>query len=215
MICPQLLTLVAVLEAMVIGTAGREPTVCDSWSEYFVSTNAADDASASRAIDSGNAVMLIPNLATAHECKALVVAAHQAALPFEPAPRVRLQIEDCLDAEHQSRAHALIARALDCVEGALPELAASLFGEKTGLRHMDLSYAKAEPAINIYQVGGHFLPHRDKHSLSVLVTLSPPDSFSGGGARAPRCPTSACAGATPTARCSPRVRVLRHRLLVG
>jgi len=45
----------------------------------------------------------------------------------------------------------------------------------------ELEYAPREPAVNIYAPGGTFAPHKDYQALTVLVTLSSPDCFRGGG----------------------------------
>jgi len=44
-----------------------------------------------------------------------------------------------------------------------------------------LVYSSREPAINVYTTGGKFLAHEDGQELTILIPLSSPDEFSGGG----------------------------------
>jgi len=44
-----------------------------------------------------------------------------------------------------------------------------------------LKWASREPGVNVYTAGGEFLAHTDGHALTVLVPLSHPARFSGGG----------------------------------
>ena len=45
----------------------------------------------------------------------------------------------------------------------------------------ELSFSSREPAVNIYTQGGEFRPHSDGHKLTILIPLSSPDDFTGGG----------------------------------
>lgn len=110
-------------------------------------------------------------------------------------PTTRLGIHDTamgFTPEEQRCVRSILDRALGLIEATLPELAEKLFGQTTSLHTMDLLYAVNEPAINIYDVGGEFRPHRDKHHLSILVPLTSPDEFGGGGTAF--WPEAACAG---------------------
>ena len=44
-----------------------------------------------------------------------------------------------------------------------------------------LTYSTREPAINVYRSKGEFLAHTDRQTLTVLIPLSSPESYEGGG----------------------------------
>jgi len=83
----------------------------------------------------------------------------------------------------------IFRRVLCFVDEQFPSVARDVFGAGKGaaanLVQMydedDLEYASYEPAVNVYGAGGEFEPHKDYHGLTMLVTLSTLDSFSGGG----------------------------------
>lgn len=166
-------TIILLSTAMAVSSA--------TWSEYRLCHGAEMESSPSMSMARGHSVIVVPELITPSECSTLVAAAKGAARQEEPAPRLRLPIDEKLHPDEQQRAHEVLNRALRLVEAELPELATLLFGQSIDLCGMEKMYATYEPALNIYEVGGDFEPHRDKHSLSVLIPLTPPDSFSGGG----------------------------------
>ena len=45
----------------------------------------------------------------------------------------------------------------------------------------ELEWSEGEPAINVYTAGGRFGAHKDHLALTVLVPLTAPDEFAGGG----------------------------------
>ena len=45
----------------------------------------------------------------------------------------------------------------------------------------ELEWSEGEPAINVYAAGGQFGTHKDHLALTVLIPLSAPDDFAGGG----------------------------------
>ena len=45
----------------------------------------------------------------------------------------------------------------------------------------ELEWSEGEPAINVYTASGQFGPHADHLALTVLIPLSCPSSFAGGG----------------------------------
>ena len=53
--------------------------------------------------------------------------------------------------------------------------------ETTCLHNEQLGFSLGEPAVNVYRTGGEFKPHQDRQSLTVLIPLSGPDAFGGGG----------------------------------
>ena len=54
-----------------------------------------------------------------------------------------------------------------------------------GLRDLyiqsELEWSEGEPAINVYESGGQFGPHKDHLALTVLIPLTGPPTFDGGG----------------------------------
>lgn len=161
----------------------RKPESCSCWSEYHLSAKAGEAPDPSSSIAHGFSVMLIPELVSKEECASLLAAglvAAEAEAVNNSDARLRLALVS-FQPEVQQAAQVIIQRALRLIEDRLPDLASSLFGQTTELASMELLFADREPAINIYSVGGEFLPHRDKHSISVLVPLSQPEVFTGGG----------------------------------
>ena len=153
-----------------------------NWSEYHLTAKAGEAPDPSASIACGLSIMLIPELVSKKEC-ALLLAAGLMAAKKEAVkntdPRLRLALVG-FQPEVQRCAQVIIQRALGLIEDRLPELASALFGQTTELANMELLFADREPAINVYSPGGEFLPHRDKHSISVLVPLSQPEVFTGG-----------------------------------
>ena len=104
-----------------------------------------------------------------------------------------LDLEDGPPAELLAGAPAeLIDAVLLCVlariDAELPQLAPRLFAGTPSARKMremhergGLEFSPREPAINVYGRGGEFAPHQDHQALTVLVPLSPPSAFEGGG----------------------------------
>lgn len=78
------------------------------------------------------------------------------------------------------------------IDAELPQLAPRLFAGTPSVREIGaemremherggLEFSPREPAINFYGRGGEFAPHQDHQALTVLVSLSPPSTFEGGG----------------------------------
>ena len=126
-------------------------------------------------------VLTVASFASIEECESLITSASRLLASYRRAspltrqpPRSRLTI--CCPITS-----VLLHRVFALVETRLPDLAESLFGQRTGLAEMSLAYSPSEPAVNVYTNGGHFAPHTDKQHLSVLVPLSPEGAFEGGG----------------------------------
>ena len=100
------------------------------------------------------------------------------------ASRHRMQIEHSLTAPGQALCDALLLRALSLLEA---QLVHDLFGDcttdsDTCVHNPQLAFSTNEPAINVYNSGGHFKPHEDNHALTILVPLSAASAdFEGGG----------------------------------
>jgi len=119
----------------------------------------------------------IPSVAAAESC-ARAGAACVAPLPIEA---------DCM-------ADSILNRVLKLIDQEMPTLVTTLFGPAAEslvcLREMGaLVFHAREPAFNVYDAGGEFLPHMDHEALTVLIPLNSPDepldvaggSFTGGG----------------------------------
>ena len=114
-----------------------------------------------------------------------------AAGPAAAAGVPELDIEEGTQAEPLAGApaeliDAVLLRVLARIDSDLPQLAPALFaGVPSKMRAMHecggLEFSPREPAINVYGRGGEFAPHQDHQALTVLVPLSPPSAFEGGG----------------------------------
>ena len=188
-----------------------------TWSEHVVDSLAPSVAE--RLADSCS-VLAVPAFASAAECEALLSDAtavaeqvrtgrvaseragtlsatlacrlEQPSMPSCVPGRVRLPVAHC-SAATQALCSRLLLRALDLVEGALPDATDELFGsgfvaalhtsaEPLGATCSRLNLTHNEPAINVYGVGGEFSPHKDLQSLTVLVPLvGAVEAYDGGG----------------------------------
>ena len=84
--------------------------------------------------------------------------------------------------EVQALCDELLQRTLTLVEAHFPAVAALLGHEPTKLQQQGrLVFSRGEPAINVYTCGGKFTPHEDCQTLTLLLPLSPPTDFCGGG----------------------------------
>jgi hypothetical protein len=135
----------------------------------------------------------VASFASDAECAALV-AATVGIGNLEPRARTlaRMPVADLAECAH-AICDLLLRRALRLVEAELPVLATSWFGQSSALAEMEFAFSMREPAVNEYCAGGEFEPHTDKQHLTVLVPLSDPASFSGGGTAFWAC-TDATAG---------------------
>lgn len=143
-----------------------------------------------------NSVLFVPDMMTPGECDALIwaVDSHLQAggrwIPQdtayagpESAERALKRVKTAAmggDAEHITTA-VIMDRVLPFFEQHLPDVAAELFGRRAGLAELDFTFSPGEPAVNRYTEGGEFRPHRDRYSITVYVTLSEEDAYTGGG----------------------------------
>ena len=111
-------------------------------------------------------------------------------LMLSNAARIRMPVDEMLGDAGRATCDAVLMRAMRALEAAQPALSHGLFPDsfsgtgrraRTCLGNKGLVFAAGEPAINVYTPGGCFVPHEDGQSLSVLVNLSHPDDFDGGG----------------------------------
>ena len=85
-----------------------------------------------------------------------------------------------LGSEVQELATILVHRAIALVQSRNAALADGLH-IRGCTPDSPLSYSAGEPAINVYYAGGDFRPHRDAQSFTLLVPLSSPSEYEGGG----------------------------------
>ena len=138
-------------------------------------------------------------LASAAECMAIKAQAAQVAADLSVGQKptstgddgyrrsscIRMPIREKWDAAGVQRCEALLVRALTLLH-ALPSggsLLTALFGGIPDgiVGNRNLALSEGEPAVNLYAEGGEFKAHEDKHSLTVLVTLTDSIDFVGGG----------------------------------
>ena len=86
--------------------------------------------------------------------------------------KVAALIETSFDFEEDSRPRRLLPAPPSTSE---PPSLAALY-ESGGLE-----FSAREPAINLYADGGDFNRHTDRQTLTVLLYLTPPEAFEGGG----------------------------------
>mmetsp|Transcript_1197 Transcript_1197/g.3361 ORF Transcript_1197/g.3361 Transcript_1197/m.3361 type:complete len:360 (+) Transcript_1197:38-1117(+) len=136
-----------------------------------------------------NSVILMPDLLTPAECGLLADACESQSLCADGScghapsgPFMRRYCVCELDFEVQELNASMIHdRLLPFFEQQIPEVAKELFGRSSGLSDMTLKYHSLEPCINRYTHGGDYHRHTDDFNVTLLVSLSEPDSFVGGG----------------------------------
>ena len=85
---------------------------------------------------------------------------------------------------NQELCDCLLVRAAARLSEVFPTLVLKLFGDALGTtvaRNPRLAFSPQEPAINVYEFGGRFRPHKDDEGLTVLLPLTGSDAFAGGG----------------------------------
>jgi hypothetical protein len=81
----------------------------------------------------------------------------------------------------------ILVRVAQIIDKSLPSIPSSLFGGGDATLLCDLllsdklTFSSREPGVNVYAAGGQFMPHKDHQALTVLIPLSDPGSFTGGG----------------------------------
>ena len=138
-----------------------------------------------------NSVLVAPAMLTPAECDELILAADRGLVEgeegecclrggdeHEPLRRVRVSRMD-------ARAHATVEymlkhRVFTLIERHLPATTRALFGD-AALCDTAMRFAAAEPVVSVYTAGGGLYPHKDLEALTVLIPLSPPDAYTGGG----------------------------------
>ncbi len=90
-----------------------------------------------------------------------------------------------IDPKSDSILKDVLQQTLQIIDEELPHLVSSIFGIKSisfqYQKENGLVYSSREPAINVYTKGGQFIAHEDGHQLTILIPLSSPHEFSGGG----------------------------------
>ncbi|CAE7358227.1 HGT1 [Symbiodinium sp. CCMP2592] len=148
---------------------------------------------APRSFFTRNSLVLIPNFLSQLDCQLLWAAVDQRVALQPAAAKLassesyascregldRLPLSD-LSSGAQGVSEQILVRLLGFFE-ALPSLAQQVFERTTGLAGLRFAFAAGEPAVNRYEVGGGFGPHKDEEMVTVNIVLSEPDAFSGGG----------------------------------
>ena len=144
---------------------------------------------------SGHSVYTLPSFASAAECDALIAESATLMETYQRSEADGAHSYQCSEAICRlplacGLESTLLHRLLAFIESQMPALALAAFGQASGLAEMDIAFARGEPAVNVYTAGGHFAPHTDSEGdafregeevLTMLVPLSPPGAFEGGG----------------------------------
>eukprot|EP00986_Skeletonema_menzelii_P005286 scaffold1895_cov129-Skeletonema_menzelii.AAC.1 len=80
--------------------------------------------------------------------------------------------------------HVILQRTARIMTEQIPSISEVLFNGESVCQLLDterLKFSSREPAINIYTPGGEFLAHKDAQAITVLIPLSCPEQFQGGG----------------------------------
>ena len=177
------------------------------WHERFLNPEEPSGASsAAHALAQGHSIIELAHVATAAECEALRAAASATAATerrkressrlwsFDGSngiDRIRLPVLEHFcermngaDVDGSTLCDALLVRA--CARAAELIAESDLFrtgclNKTTCLHNKQLGFSMGEPAINVYTKGGRFKPHKDRQSLTILIPLSVPEAFDGGG----------------------------------
>lgn len=101
--------------------------------------------------------------------------------------RHRLTIEHYLDETSQVLSRQLVLRALTILQQQWPLAGRAMLqcNADDDLQELvetpGLEFSKGEPAVNVYTAGGEFMPHRDHECVTLLLSLSSAEEFTGGG----------------------------------
>jgi len=150
---------------------------------------------AAQAVAEGHAILCVEGVASAEECALLDAEARAFAsqstrtnLNMASVGRVREPVIEMLQAAGQALCEELLKRALRRVGAAVPGLLERVFGEQTAQSFEEgvmscktIAFSQDEPALNVYSSNGKFLPHTDKEALTLLINLSSPMAYVGGG----------------------------------
>jgi len=181
----------------------------DCWKEALIDPKVSHDRlSSGEKIRTGESVFLLSDFTSEEECAELASACSKAAgshrklvvkpgsgspdlvrLPtLSAAARAVKRNTPCAKAlpeDLDKECNRLLLKISARVDQQMESIGRSLFsGCSLHRLYLEdaLGFASREPAVNVYTSGGHFLPHEDGHSLTVLVPLSRPDhDFTGGG----------------------------------
>lgn len=152
------------------------------------------------ALQSGDAIIVLPNIISEAECADLLNAGVQAA-DAQRGSLWRRTLANLLEAtsnNKKSRGRTRVpikgiansrpfddafAKVLRIVDEELPSVVDLFQTDSVGALHAsdDLEFSAREPAFNLYREGGDFNAHVDRQTLTVLLYLTPPDSCEGGG----------------------------------
>ena len=165
----------------------RESANTRYWHELFVSTQGAGDSKdVCTSVVDGHSILVFDALIDQDECEQLTArsrcSSKEAFSDPNSSSRVRLPVTQI---EQEALCENILLRVLVLLRQQLPLLCQQLFGDLISsaccIRNPAIKFSPGEPAINVYRTGGRFKPHEDKQSLTVLVSLSCPSAFTGGG----------------------------------
>ena len=106
---------------------------------------------------------------------------------IDAAERANINNTSCaqpIDSKTDALVREILLQTCNIIDDEASSLVTSLFDSDslTELYQLDcLTYASREPAINVYTKGGKFLAHEDGQQMTILIPLTSPDEFGGGG----------------------------------
>jgi len=189
----------------IVGFVGTRPWTAVSLSNSQSLTAPAEIAASLVASD---CVIELPGIASKGECQHLIDSCVASAAAQSSEPRTGLDAVGLVrlpslaaaaraaktgtpcaspvSADADALAEELLLRCMSVLEENFPTLRPRLFGDASEslcamYRAGELEFSSREPGINVYGAGGQFLPHKDHQALTVLLPLSQPCDFEGGG----------------------------------
>ncbi len=201
---------IILLSFVLAASAVNAFSLTSSLSTYTITEVSIDDKSThheqystsiGERIKNGESILQIEDLVTPTECKYIIeeVLRQDAApttlekpglvrLPSraaaERAAASNIPCADPLSADVDNLLHTILKRAASVMTEQIPSLSEVLFNGESVCQLLEtkrLEFSSREPAINIYTPKGEFLAHKDAQAITVLIPLSCPEQFQGGG----------------------------------
>lgn len=173
------------------------------WEEIAIdaSNPPSTTLSVGQKIKQGDTVILLSDILSPQECSFLVDSCSRIAnqttptelekqglvrLPTiaasERAAKTKTPCAEPLPKDVDELLDQILIRIAQQIDADLPSIADVLFdGKNLSSQLNQLRFSSREPAINVYSAGGEFLAHKDAQALTVLIPVSCPTQFVGGG----------------------------------
>lgn len=102
----------------------------------------------------------------------------------ERASKLNTPFADTFPRDIDDKLNIILSKVLDRIDNDHEMLIERLFSGhclQNLFKNDMLQFSSREPAVNVYTKGGSFRPHEDGQQLTVLISLSHPTEFEGGG----------------------------------